>query len=243
MTDSTVVGTLPTTSRHLVALSHSEMQHEHGRMLAWAIQTKGETAAELEVQAGNLETAKHRKWNPAPFQRLVQMLRRRVTFYGKIEAALRAGFVLVPNFDMTAFAIRVDRDAPNNAARSGRWNNFAQPAQLLAAGDGRYVSPDPNVLESVDTVSDGKGGTKEDVYQWADAFQDVAFPMAIARPELVTRTGEVLALKLFDEVGLAVDTRRRGRGDPILLGHFANPRRGRPGATFFLGWYFDPSAL
>lgn len=229
---------LPPPSHHLVALSQEDLTGAHTEMLRWMRQRLAETRTELVEQQGNLTTAKARKWNPAPFQRLTQKLARQVTFYEKVEAALLAGFVLVPNFEMDVFAIRTTKRTPSGSA-NGRWSNFIQPSQLLVAGEGEYRNPWPTIAE--EEWKDGKG--ENHVRQWADDFRDVSFPLAIARPELVNRAGEVLAMKLFDEVGLAVNTRRRGRGDPILLGHFRNPRPNVQGATFFLGWYFDPRSL
>jgi hypothetical protein len=67
----------------------------------------------------------------------------------------------------------------------------------------------------------------------------------LAKPALMQRTATAMAQKLFDEIGVAVDSSFSGRtsGDPILLGRIRNPRRGRPDMTFFIGWYFDPSQL
>lgn len=71
------------------------------------------------------------------------------------------------------------------------------------------------------------------------------FPLALAKPVLMERAAAAMGRKLFDEIGVAVDTQWRGRrsGDPIILGRIRNPRRGRPDITFFVGWYFDPTNL
>lgn len=127
--------------------------------------------------------------------------------------------------------------------KDGRWNRFVQPAQLLAKGKGRYVDPAPHVITSEDTIPDGKGGSKLQVNQWpADHFDEVTFPLAMARPMLMTAAGEAMALKIFDEVGIARDS-SGPRPDPILVGRILNPHKGRPAVSFFIGWSFDPSRL
>lgn len=234
-------GMVPT--HHLVALNQPQLQAAHAQMLGYIRQMIAETRSESVGERANLATAREQGWATAPFERRVRTLGRSLLFYEKLEAALEAGFVLVPNFQMDVFAIRTDAINPRGTVQPGRWNRFVQNAQLLPPGEGRYVGPLPAVEEDVSEVFQGET-RKEVVRQWPSEFLEVAFPLALARPEIVTRAGEVMAMKLFDEIGLARNADQGGaRGDPILLGHLRNPRRMRQGATFFLGWYFDPRVL
>jgi hypothetical protein len=59
----------------------------------------------------------------------------------------------------------------------------------------------------------------------------------------MTAAGNAMTAKVFDEIGVAVDSRYSGRrsGDPVLVGRIRNPSG--PDVSFYLGWYFDPSAL
>jgi hypothetical protein len=60
------------------------------------------------------------------------------------------------------------------------------------------------------------------------------------------RTAQAMALKVFDEIGVATDTvrgRSGTRGDPVLIGRILNPNPNKPALSVFLGWYFDPSVL
>lgn len=232
-------------SLEVIALDQPGLEASHAKMIEWALAAQRQVRSEIAEDTAALEVAKTRKWATKPFSSRITRLERRVEFYQKIELALRAGYVLVPNFEMTAFAVRTDAKSPRGGIRSGKWNNFVQSAKLLPAGAGRYIDPNPFVHTEESTVPDGKGGTKDVVQQWPTGLDDeISFPMTMARPSLMTRAGEAMALKIFDEVGVAVDTRRRGgRGDPILMGYIGNPRDSRPGVSFFLGWSFDPSVL
>jgi len=241
--DATLPDELP--ERHLVALDRIQMETAHGQMLTWVAAKLKEVAREIHDNSHNLNVARERKWAMKPFQSRVALLQRRKLFYEKIGAALNQGFVIVPNFSMDAFAIRTKAKTPRGNILNGRWNTFVQPTQLLAQGEGRYCSPRPTVETATDEVV-REGKTVNITSQWPVDFKDVDFPMALARPEIMTRAGEVLALKLFDEVGMADGVsggNRRRTGDPILLGRLLNPRRFAQPVTFFLGWYFDPSAL
>lgn len=235
-----LVGARP---HEVVALNQPQLVDAHARMIAWVESARTQTFAELDEERANLATATERKWATEPFRKRVSRLTKRVEFFDKIEAALREGYVLVPNFPMTVFAIRTDARAPKGGVEEGRWNRFVQRAQLLPAGAGRYVDPAPKVFTQEAQVADGKGGTKTNVTQWpAEEFDAVTFPLAMARPMLMTSAGEAMARKIFDEVGIVTDS-GGPRPDPILVGRILNPNRGRPAVSFFLGWSFDPSRL
>lgn len=230
-------------SHHLVALTQEEMVNAHGGMLAWVRQRQVAVAEELKEEEQNLAYAKSHKWSVRPFEKRVLRLKRQVLFYEKVEAALAAGFVVVPNFDMDVFAIRTKAKTPRGPAREGVWNRFTQEAQLLPIGEGEYRNPDPKLAMETVTKTNSSGQQVTAYQQWPEEFRDITFPFAIARPEIVSQAGAALALKLFDEVGVAVNRNRSVKGDPILLGHLRNPKNGAPGVTFFLAWYYDLRAL
>lgn len=235
-----LVGARP---HEVIALNQPQLVAAHAQMLAWVETARTQTFTELDEERTNLATATERKWATEPFKKRVARLTKRVEFFDKIEAALREGYVLVPNFPMTVFAIRTDARAPKGGIEEGRWNQFVQRAQILPEGHGRYVDPRPKVMTQESQVPDGNGGKKTAVSQWpAEEFDAVTFPLAMARPLLMTRAGETMARKIFDEVGIVTDS-GGPRPDPILVGRILNPNRGRPPVSFFLGWSFDPSRL
>lgn len=253
MTDSlvktssaTAVATIPAAgarAHEVIALDLPQLDAAHVQMTTWAKAQQARVSAELTEERANLKVATTRKWATEPFKRRIARLERRVVFFSKMEDALAAGYILIPNFDMDVFAIRTRAKNPVGGTRSGRFNQFLQPAQILAKGEGRYVDPNPFV--HTEETPDGKGGTA--VHQWPSGIdEEITFPLQMARPMLMTKVGEAMALKVFDEIGIARDTqwRRTGtRGDPFLVGRIGNPNRQRPAVSFFIGWSFDPSRL
>lgn len=237
------------TGYELAAVDDLQLKAAHGKMIEWARGKQLQCDAEKAEQQEALSVAEERKWATSAFKSRIKILERRRVFYEKIEIALLAGYVIVPNFQMTVFAIRTNDAVPRGGVRASSWRNqFVQNPQLLKVGEGEYQNPVPKVLESKTEEPDGKGGTKVTKVEWpADEFDDLDFPIALAKPVLMSRTAAVMAERLFDEIGVAVDTqqsRGTGRGgDPILLGRFRNPRQGRPDVSFFIGWYFDPSRI
>jgi hypothetical protein len=228
----------------LVALDRGELEAAHGKMIDWAKGKLDRVDVDVDVERTSLDIAVKNGWLVAPFERRLNILARQRTFYEKIVEALRAGYAIVPNFAMNVFAIRTNAARPRGKEEQSTWARFIQPAQLLPAGEGRYVDPAPQVYSEERVVKDGSGKDVTRTFQSpSEEFDEVAFPIALAKPQLMTRVGEAMAHKLFDEIGVAVDSTSRGRGDPILLGRLLNPRRNRQSLTFFLGWYFDPSAL
>lgn len=235
------------TSYHLVATDEAQLRAAHADMIAWSIDRQDACDSERTELEENERVARANGWDYKPFQKRIAMFRRRHAFYQKIEHALRAGYVIVPNFTMDVFAIRTDAEAPkSNDVTSTGWispGNFTQSAKLLELGDGRYVSPEPLLHEMTSEIptTDGKG-TRTQTTRWAEAFRVVNFPLALAKPALMQRTADAMESSVFDEIGVAQDA-RASKGDPIILGRILNPRRNAPAITFFIGWYFDPTNL
>jgi hypothetical protein len=237
----------PTESLHLVALDRPQLEAAHSKMIEWAKARLETIDVDADVETTNLDIAQKNGWLTTPFERRLNVINRQRTFYTKILTALEAGFAIVPNFAMNIFAIRTDAKTPRGTATTRTWARFVQSAKLLPAGEGKYLSPLPTVQRETNSVPDGKGGTTSETLAWPDEFTDVEFPIMMARPELMTRAGEAMAKKIFDEIGIAADAGvaigGATRADPIILGRIRNPRQGRPALTFFIGWYFDPSRL
>lgn len=237
-----------TTEFQLVARNSTELSAAHAKMIEWAERMQVKCETERAEQQANLDISVTNGWANSPtFERRIARLSARIEFYAKIEAALRAGYCIVPNFEMDVFAIRTTRGNPTGRPRTGWSNDFTQAPQRLPIGEGDYVHSQPVVHQRKDTVPDSRfpGQTREEWTQWPVAFKDVEFPIAIAKPVLMAAAAKATADKLFDEIGIARDTqgwRGARAGDPFLLGRLRNPRRA-PDVTFFLGWYFDPSRV
>jgi hypothetical protein len=230
------------TGYELVAVDRPQLEAAHEKMIQWAIEQQDALSKERQDESANLTVAEERKWATAPFKRRLALIEKRWAFYKKIELALRAGYVIVPNFWMNVFAIRTDASKPRGRPSTSYWQHFPQHGQMLPAGEGEYKSNLPERYQETDTVPDGKGGTKQETLYWPEAFKDVEFPLALAKPALMSKVAQATIEKVFDEIGVAQDA-NVGRGDPILLGRIRNPRQGRPAMTFFIGWHFDPSRI
>lgn len=228
------------TPLHLVALDTLQLQGAHTQMLAFVRARRDKIDVDIDVESAALDAAARSGFTTAPFERRINALAKQSIFYEKIQAGVEAGYVIVPNFDMDVFAIRTTAKSPRQTIRTGRWNRFVEPAKLLEPGDGSYVNPMPRIVTHESPDADGKVHPTQ---RPDDEFLELEFPIALARPEIITRAGEAMARKLFDEIGFAQDSTARRNGDPILLGRLLNPRKNRPAVTFFLGWYFDPSVL
>lgn len=230
---------------HLVAQDTGQLQEAHAGMLAWVRNAQLAVERELGAEQANLAAAVDAGFKTSAFDARIKRLEKRKIFYGKIEAALLDGFVLVPNFPMNVFAVRTNAK-PRGRPRDGMGAQLQQP-QMLPIGEGENRNPNPLLEYRTETRHRNYGEKEayEQVVSWPTDWQEeIDFPLTIARPELMQRTATTLARKLFDEIGVAVDANWSTRGvDPILLGRIRNPREGRPAVTFFLGWYFDPSRL
>jgi hypothetical protein len=231
----------------LVALDRQQMESAHGSMIEWARLQLQKCEAEKSEESENLRVASERKWATAPFKKRIGLLDRRITFYQKIRTALELGFVIVPNFEMTVFAIRTNATKPHGTRVERSWGKepFTQEAKSLPEGEGEYQNPSPEIRSDPRATTDAKGNNITVWDQWPTGFAEIEFPIALAKPVLMNATSQAMAAKVFDEVGVAVDTRWRGsrRGDPIILGRIRQPRANHPDMTFFIGWYFDPSRI
>jgi hypothetical protein len=230
----------------LVARDPSELAGAHAQMLAWCEQEITVAKAEKTGEEANLHIAQDKHWSTAPFKRRIRQLEQRVQFLEKVYAAVEAGYVIIPNFAMNVFAIRTERWEPTGAVDSTTWQRrgqkFVEPSKALPAGVGDYVNP----LVDATHTSEKVGDKTHHIYESVDTFSDVNYPITIAKPVLMQRTAQAMALKVFDEIGVATDTvrgRSGTRGDPVLIGRILNPNPNKPALSVFLGWYFDPSVL
>jgi hypothetical protein len=111
------------------------------------------------------------------------------------------------------------------------------------------------VYSSKTTVEVEKNGQKVKVDQhrfWNGEFEDVEFPLEIAKPELMRITSQAMALKFFDEIGVlrirSDDAAAPRKADPVILGRIIYPiKQGwaseRRRLTFYIGWYIDTATL
>lgn len=214
-------------------------------LILWCARKIQAEKSELAEAQRNLDAAKAHKWSPAAWATQVKKHERQIEFYRKIKMALEAGYYIVPPFPIDIFAIRTKRETPKWRWQSNQWrDHHEQKGQVLPAGAGRYVSPDPRLYKQYFAESDGKGGSKQVAYWRPDEWVDADFPFKLAKAEIMEATRAAMALKVFDQMG-ALPTHRAP--DPIICGQILfqqQPSYGeRKAVSFFVSWWLDTRTL
>lgn len=224
----------------LVAFTPAEMVPAQQNLSAWCDRKIAAIETELADLQANLELATAHGWKHASVAATLARTARRVTYYQKLKAAVDAGYLLVPNFPIDLFAVRVQRSKQPEKVTDTRWSsNFNADAQLLPAGDGRYV--DERVFHSDESRLRTIDGKEQLVRRYVSGdYDEVDFPVTLAKPIVLEATARAMALKIFDQMGLVQN--QSGR-DPIVVGRILDPRKNRRCATFFVAWWLDTATL
>lgn len=230
----------------VTAESPAEMKACHASLISWCegkIKTVQGEADELEAA---YQQAKKNAWKSSTLQKHAGLARRRVEYYSKMLVAFQAGYFLVPNFPLTVFAVRTDREYPKRIVRFDNWqNNFRQEVETLPAGEGDYQNPDPKVKTDPNNKewNEKTGQMVAKQSYWADRFQEIEFPLNMAKPHIMEATSHAMGLKVFDQIGILPDP--RPKKDPVICGQIIDPRdpyKTRR-VTFIIGWHLDTRTL
>lgn len=227
----------------LAALTPESVQAAQSVLTEWCQAKLAAVRAEIRDLSKNYREAQKAKWRSQPWKRHIDLSQRRLDFYGKVLAALEAGYLVIPNLPLDVFAIRTARAVPLRGDTTSWGQQHQQEAQALPAGEGRYVSPRPTTSSSTNEFIDEHGKPTKKTWFFAESFQDVEFPVVGVRPQIIEATHWAAALKVFDEIGLVstqVNVRRR---DPIIVGRIRGPHRTHPGVTCFIAWWLNTRDL
>lgn len=234
-------------TQQLVALSPSEVPLVQVQLADWCRTRIVALGRELKDQRENLRIAKTAKWRHSGWIRQISRTKLRMLYYAKIQAAVRAGYLIIPNFDIDVMAVRVERNYPPRRQQS--YSNYkiehASP-QLLPPGAGRYVGDKHQVEHQTHTEKDGQGrAITNHVYTVIDYEETLDFPIKAIRPEILNATQIALAQRIFDRVGIV---KRRQQSDPIVLGQILDPTNADrvispKVVSFFIAWWLDPESL
>lgn len=250
MTDLTT--TVP--NQTLVALTPQEVAPAQQDLIVWCTKKMHGLGLEYAELQANLRVATRNRWSRGGLIKAVATLKRRIQYYGKIKAAVQAGYLIVPNFPIEVIAVRVARDQPY-ASKEGRWAsdvNTAQP-ELLPVGHGRYVD-EVLFTERADYVQTGADGKDQRVQRTRSTTYDdaVDFPIVGVKPIIMKATARAMALRIFDRIGVAnhsgrTHSRRQRKADPIIIGQIVEPKyKGRWNekvVSFFVAWWLDTDSL
>jgi len=229
-------------TEHLVALTPADMLPAQTELLGWCDRKIAAVQQELVDLQANLELATKHRWKHQSVDASLNRTAKRVLYYQKLKAAVAAGYLIVPNFPVSVFAVRVQKKKQREATSDyeyGRDYKTARP-ELLPAGEGRYVDEELfTVDQSYDEhLPDGK--TKHVSRYISADYDEVDCPMVAVKPVILEATGRAMALKIFDQLGLVEN--QSGR-DPIVVGQLIDPRGNGRRATFFIAWWLNPSEL
>jgi hypothetical protein len=224
----------------IVALSPTDMATAQADLVAWCVRKVADVRAELSDLETNLEIATERGWKYQTVAASITRTQRRVIYYEKIKAAVEAGYLIVPNFPIDVFAVRVKRARQPEHVTDSRWSGqFTADAQLLPAGEGRYV--DDRVEYRDESHVAMVNGKEQHVRRYVTTdYADVDFPVTLVKPAVLGATARAMALRVFDEMGTV--TNRSGR-DPIVVGRLRDPRGNGRCCTFFIAWWLDAATL
>lgn len=230
----------------VTASTPDEFASAQSALIVWAekklIQVR-ESAKELRAA---YEVAMKRKWAHATLKRHAEMEDKRCIFYDKVLGALRLGFMIVPNFPVTAFAIRTDRKKPLKMVKLGGWaDNKEQKAGGLEQGEGEYKNPFPLIYQQDYTTDEDKKVGKKTVYYHAGAWDEMEFPVTMAKSHIIEAVSRVMALKLFDDFGILPAA--HVKQDPMIIARLKDPRPVGYGPpryiSFMIAWHLDTEVL
>jgi hypothetical protein len=232
----------------VIARNPAEMQVAQQQLCSWAANQVDKSLAELREAEDGVAQAKKSKWRTTGFVTNLRYARERFNYYTKVKAALDAGYVIVPNFDLDIFAIRTTKFRPKNEETSGRWgkphpSEFENHSDRPQLGDGEYVDPWPQLTHTVETVGEGDKARKENRAIAGD-WRDVDFPYKLAKPQVLDSTSKAMARMIFDKIGVTPHRRARNQ-DPMIVGQITC--KGRPSQekdiSFLITWWVDHTDL
>lgn len=236
---------------HLVARNPNEMALSRQSLSLWLDGKIVSCQADIKDLEEIRDHAKKNKWRASGLDRQVGLATKRLTFYEKVHKAVDLGFTIVPNFPADVFAVRVTKSFPSASANSSTYRDPSindEAPSYAPTGVGDYVSPEAKLNSWETTEKDSKGVELTRFHACPVEFQDVEFPIACARPEVMTAVAEAMALKVFDAFAIAPEgVIRKRKYDPIILGQVRLPKAGgyvEPKiVSFLIAWHLDLRTL
>ena len=234
-------------TEQLVALSPTEVPAVQTQLADWCRGRIVGLGRELREQRQNLRIAKASKWKHSGWVNQINRTKHQMLYYAKIRAAVQAGYLIIPNFDIDVMAVRVQRSYPDRKSETydSYKINHAAP-QLLPPGVGRYVGDKHQVEHDEREVLDSQNRkVTKHRYTVIDYEETLDFPVKMIKPQILDATQLALSRKIFDRIGIVKGTKR---SDPIVIGQVIDPRDPdrvlHPKViSFFIAWWLDPETL
>lgn len=224
----------------LTASLPQEMVECRGALGTWLEQKIQQVSAEAQELQGAYEHAKKNKWKHNVLYSHARIAEKRLTYYQKLKGAVDEGYYIVPNFPVSLFAIRTDKNSPSYRCSGGNYFAFEEPAKALPAGDGQYHSDETTVRKEQYRESDGTLKT----WTYADQFRDVEFPIQMAKLQIMEATSRAMSLKIFDQFGILPAEKKK---DPMIIGQIINGGvsqwSNRRICSFVIAWHLNTNVL
>lgn len=202
---------------------------------------------ELQAEAKDLHDAYEKsvkvKWRSEPLKKLYDKTIRRVEFYQKMVGALEHGFVIIPNFPVSVFAIRTDKTKPLKLMSGNFYDTHEQKAPGLPASEGEYKNPFPHCCQMEYAAPTKENPMRKLMSYWADSWKELEFPISMAKVKVMEATSQAMALKIFDDFGIMPE---RKKEDPIIVARLIDPRSttyNRRYITFMIAWHLNTRDL
>jgi len=235
----------------VIATNRPQMEAAQDTLIKCAIARRQELRLKLDELEQNLVIAKKNKLKLTTLQGELYKVKRRITFYEKLQNAFEAGFVLIPDMGVDVFAIRTSKARPKQAWTSHTkaysfdnvWLDDQVPDQS-PVGEGEYRDPTALKMQSARPKEDvGKDGKPTYTMEaWNDDWkEEITFPFLLAKPQIVDLTTRAMALKIFDDLGVLPSNTK---ADPMVIGRI-HLKEGYASRTlnFLVAWFVDTKTL
>lgn len=238
----------------VIAETPQEMQESNLALIEWCKQKINAMRTDFIELDASYKSALEKKWKSSVLKRHSILALKRMEFYTKIKTALEMGWYIVPTFPVSVFAIRTDKTKPLALVTTIETNYTPAPSKdqqtaSLPHGEGEYVSPNPEVSVQFDGIrQDDKGNKYKKWLTMATDWAEVEFPLCMARPRIMQAVDRAMQIKLFDDFGVLSQTpqRRRGCGDPIIVGRIRDPRSNTYNqryVAFIIAWSLNTETI
>lgn len=235
---------LPGPNQDIVVLARDpqEMAQAQQGLIDWFTAKLNAEKLQLAECEENLAIAKRMKTKTEGWRRQVSLAQKRVTFYTKGLTALEEGYCIIPDFPVQLIAVRTTKKRPPRKNHSGgAWHVPDVESEQLPQGEGRYVSPAPEI-----TTFEGPGREpgKTITFSQATSFDVVDFPFKQVKPQILRDLDRAMKSKLFDEIGVLPGRTRRNT-DPVIVGRIKRRvnRFSETTLTFLVTWWIDSRDL
>lgn len=244
MNEETAVATLPQTTPiaadvQLTATEPDEIASAQQALIAWTTQKISSLQLEHKELQDACDHATAQKWASGTLKRHASLASKRIEFYEKMKSALEHGYVIIPNFPVTVFAIRTEKKKPLKLMSSRRWDTHEQKTEGLDQGAGEYKNPFPTQYERSVPLPNNPDHTNF----WAEDWRDLEFPVQMSKVKIMEATTHAMALRLFDDFGIMPE---RKKEDPIIVARLLDPRStklNRRFVTFMVAWHLNTRDL